>query len=85
MNYGRRVLIVGLAVIVISAVLYFAIPAIGYAMLGTGAPSDETALGVIQLLMRFLARVLPPLGATLIAAGTVLIHLDMREQMRDSE
>jgi uncharacterized RDD family membrane protein YckC len=78
MNYGKRVLIVGAAMIVASAGLYFAIPTIGYAMLGTGAPANEDALGVIQLLMRFLGQVLPPLGAALIGAGAVLIRVQSR-------
>jgi hypothetical protein len=78
MNYGKRVLIVGVAMIVASAVLYFAIPTIGYAMLGTDAPANESALGVIQLLMRLLGQVLPPLGAALIGAGAVLIRLERR-------
>jgi uncharacterized RDD family membrane protein YckC len=78
MNYGKRVLIVGVAMIVASAALYFAIPTIGYAMLGTGAPANEDALGVIQLLMRFLGQVLPPLGAALIGAGAVLIRVQSR-------
>jgi hypothetical protein len=78
MNYGKRVLILGVAMIVISAALYYAIPTIGYAMLATGAPSNEDALGLIQLLMRFLGQVLPPLGAALIGAGAVLLGLERR-------
>jgi hypothetical protein len=78
MNYGKRVLIAGVAMIVVSAVLYLAIPAIGYAILDTDAPSNEFALGFIQLLMRLLGEVLPSLGAALIGAGAVLLRLERR-------
>jgi hypothetical protein len=76
MNYGRRVLTLGVAMIVISAVLYFAIPTIGYAMLDTGAPTSEVALGMIQMLMQLLGQVLPPLGASLFGAGAVLLQIE---------
>ncbi|MFB2597445.1 hypothetical protein ACEXQE_06610 [Herbiconiux sp. P17] len=84
MNYGKCVLIAGVAMIVLSAVLYLAIPTIGYAMLDTGAPSNEFVLGFIQLLMRFLGEALPPLGAALIGAGVVLIQVERRDAGSDT-
>ncbi|MCS5718822.1 hypothetical protein N1027_11820 [Herbiconiux sp. CPCC 205763] len=78
MKVGRRLLIVGAAMIILSAALVVGIPTVGYSVLDASTQSGQGALVTIEVIVRFLASVLPAFGAALMAAGITVNYLELR-------
>lgn len=76
MNLAKRVLITGVALIVLSAVLTVVLPVIGYAAWNPSSPPNQDILVVMELVIRIIANIVPALGASFVAAGTVMIYIE---------
>jgi len=71
---AKKTLLIGSGLLVLSAILTVVLPAIGYSFWDRAA--DQSLLIVSELVLTFIGAVVPPLGASLIAAGILLFQLD---------
>jgi hypothetical protein len=75
MKPGAWILSVGLALIVLAAVFHVVLPVLGYAIWSPGLPYGQDILVVMEIGLRFVAEIVPAIGAALTAAGIVLLYL----------
>jgi hypothetical protein len=76
MSLARRLIFLGAGLIVLSAIITVVLPAIGYSYWNAGA--DQSFLVAVELLLRFVGAIVPPLGASLLAAGIVVFYLEKK-------
>ncbi|SDZ32709.1 hypothetical protein SAMN05216554_3292 [Herbiconiux ginsengi] len=70
--------ILGAGMIILSAALVVGIPTIGYSVLNASTQSGQGTLVAIEVIVRFIGSVLPAFGASLMAAGIVVVHVERR-------
>jgi|GEM_PF-6931649 hypothetical protein len=76
MNLAKRLIIVGSALIAVSAFLQVAVPALGYPLWNRAA--DQSFLLIVEYARWFVSDTLPPLGASLLTAGIVIYYLEKK-------
>ena len=76
MSLAKRLILVGSGLIVLSAIITVVLPAIGYSY--WNAATDQGFLVAVELLLRFVGDIVPPLGASLLAAGIVIFCLERK-------
>jgi hypothetical protein len=76
MSLAKRLILPGAGLIVLSAIIKVILPAIGYSY--WNATTDQSFLVAVELLLRFVGDIVPPLGASLLAAGIVVFYLERK-------
>lgn len=85
MKPGKRILIIGLAMIALAAVLQVILPVIGYAIWNPSSPPGQDILVVMEVVIRLVAAIVPALGAALTAAGIILMYLERHIEFSRAE
>lgn len=75
MKAGNRFLIVGIALIVLSAVLTVSLSTLGYALIDANSPEGQGFLVALELGVRVMENITAPLGAAMLAVGAMIVHL----------
>jgi hypothetical protein len=76
MSLAKRLILLGAGLIVLSAIITVIVPAIGYSLWSRSA--DQSVWLVFEYVQRFVGDIMPPLGASLLAAGIVVFYVERK-------
>ncbi|GAA2231736.1 hypothetical protein N1031_07955 [Herbiconiux moechotypicola] len=83
MRSGNRFVIAGVGLIVLSAVLTTGTSVLGFRLVDSGSPGGQSLLIALQTVIVIVNDISAPLGAALLAAGLVLVHLKRTRGARE--
>lgn len=81
---SARLIKYGICTILLGGVLIVALPVISNAVVHGYAASGQSALWIVEAIVRVIAAIVPPFGASLLAAGLVLQRLFREAERQDS-